>query len=62
MEARRSAAGRGAIARSAGSSRKTFAFRFSGGNSKHWKKSSALRPSGLIGPVRIAKTTPQTAD
>jgi hypothetical protein len=26
------------------------------------EKSSALRPSGLIGPVRIAKTTPQAAD
>jgi hypothetical protein len=46
----------------AGSSRKTFEFRFAGGNAKHWKKTSTLRPSGLIGPVRITKTTPETAD
>lgn len=37
----------------ADSQRKTFEFRFKGGNAKHWKASDALRPSGLIGPVRI---------
>lgn len=42
--------------------RKTFEFRFDGGNAKHWDKTSALRPSGLIGPVRITKTTHQTAE
>lgn len=39
--------------------RKTFEFRFDGGNEKHWDKTSALRSSGLIGPVRIMKTTQQ---
>jgi hypothetical protein len=42
--------------------RKTFEFRFAGGNAKHWKKTSALRSSGLIGPVRITKAVRQTAD
>jgi len=37
----------------ADSQRKTFEFRFKGGNAKHWKTTDALRPSGLIGPVRI---------
>jgi hypothetical protein len=41
--------------------RKTFEFRFKGGNAKHWEKTSALRPSGLIGPVRITEATQQTA-
>jgi hypothetical protein len=42
--------------------RKTFEFRFGGGNAKHWKQADALHSSGLIGPVRITKTTPQAAD
>ena len=33
--------------------RKTFEFRFKGGNAKHWKATDPLRPSGLLGPVRI---------
>lgn len=44
------------------SSRKTFEFRFDGGNAKHWQKTSAPRPSGLIGPVRITKSTSLAAD
>jgi len=35
------------------SQRKTFEFRFGGRNAKHWKQTDALRPSGLIGPVRL---------
>jgi hypothetical protein len=41
--------------------RKAFEFRFGGGNAKHWKQADALRPSGLIGPVRITEATQQTA-
>lgn len=37
------------------SSRKTFEFRFGGRNKKHWEKTDTLRPSGLIGPVRLYK-------
>ena len=39
----------------ADSQRKTFEFRFGGGNAKHWKQTDALRPSGLIGPVRLCE-------
>ncbi|MBK1879648.1 glycosyl hydrolase [Pelagicoccus mobilis] len=39
----------------ADSQRKTFEFRFGGGNAKHWKQTDALHPSGLIGPVRLLK-------
>ena len=38
--------------------RKTFEFRFGGRNAKHWKATDALRPSGLIGPVRITEEVP----
>jgi len=46
----------------ADSQRKTFEFRFRGGNAKHWKKTDSLRSSGLVGPVRLYEKVEARSD